>query len=61
MKIGRLAIDEKYSGKGLGTHILNDILKNLKDISENNIDFDLLLLKDMQKHLILCIEKWFEF
>ena len=30
IKIGRLAVDEKYSGKGLGSEILMSILFNVK-------------------------------
>ena len=32
--IGRFAIDKKYTNKGLGSHILRNILKNLKDCFE---------------------------
>ena len=35
IKIGRFAIDKKYSGKGLGSEILMSILFNIKNISEN--------------------------
>ena len=34
IKIGRFAIDKKYSGKGLGSEILMSILFNIKNISE---------------------------
>ena len=37
IKIGRLAIDKKYSGKGLGSEILMSILFNIKNIAENNV------------------------
>ena len=37
IKIGRFAVDEKYSGKGLGSEILMSILFNIKDIAENNV------------------------
>ena len=37
IKIGRLAVDEKYSGNGLGSEILMSILFNVKKIAENNV------------------------
>lgn len=37
IKIGRLAVDKKYSGKGLGSDILMNILFNVKNIAENYV------------------------
>ncbi len=37
IKIGRFAIDKKYTGKGLGTYFLRSILANILKISENNV------------------------
>ena len=37
IKIGRLAVDEKYAHKGLGSEILMSILFNVKNIAENNV------------------------
>ena len=37
IKIGRLAIDKKYSGHGLGSDILMNILFNIKNIAENSV------------------------
>lgn len=37
IKIGRLALDEKYAHKGLGSEILMSILFNVKNIAENNV------------------------
>ena len=37
IKIGRFAIDKKYSNKGLGTHILYNILQTINKISEESI------------------------
>lgn len=34
VKIGRLAIDQKYSSKGIGTAVLDNICYNIKSISE---------------------------
>ena len=37
IKIGRFAIDKKYTGHGLGSQILRNILYNLKKIAENYV------------------------
>ena len=37
IKIGRLALDDKYAHKGLGSEILMGILFNVKNIAENNV------------------------
>lgn len=37
IKIGRFAIDRKYSKHGLGSQILRNILYNLQKIAENNV------------------------
>ena len=37
IKIGRFAVDEKYSNNGLGSEILMSVLFNIKEISENYI------------------------
>ena len=37
IKIGRLALDEKYTHKGLGSEILMSILFNVKNIAQNNV------------------------
>lgn len=37
IKIGRFAIAKKYSGKGLGSHLLKSIILNIKDIAETEI------------------------
>jgi predicted GNAT family N-acyltransferase len=37
IKIGRFAIDEKYSHKGLGSEILMSIIFNIKNIAEDNV------------------------
>lgn len=44
VKIGRLAIDKEYTGKGLGTHIMDSILGNLKLKSENDIGFRFIIV-----------------
>ncbi|MBR0270369.1 MAG: GNAT family N-acetyltransferase [Methanobrevibacter sp.] len=37
IKIGRFAIDKKYSGKGLGSFILINVIDNIINLSENNV------------------------
>lgn len=49
VKIGRLAIDRKYSNKGLGSHILRSILNNLKKISENKVGFRFIIIEEYAK------------
>lgn len=49
VKIGRLAIRKEYIGKGLGSHILRNIMKNLKDISENKIGFRFIIIEGYAK------------
>lgn len=49
VKIGRLAIDRKYSNKGLGSHILRSILNNLKKISENKVGFRFIIIEGYAK------------
>lgn len=49
VKIGRLGIDKRYSGKGLGSHILRNVLKNLKNISEEKIGFRFIIIEGYAK------------
>lgn len=37
IKIGRFAIDKRYSGNGIGSDVLLNILYNIKNISENSV------------------------
>ena len=37
IKTGRLAVDEEYTHKGLGSEILMSILFNIKNIAENKV------------------------
>ena len=37
IKIGRFAIDKKYSKKGLGSHILRNILLNILELSKTKV------------------------
>ena len=57
VKIGRLAIDKRYAGKGLGSHILDNILANLKKISKNHIGFRFIIVEGYAKALNFYIVK----
>lgn len=37
IKIGRLAIDKKYSKEGLGAHVLGNVLLNIIDLSKTRV------------------------
>lgn len=52
IKIGRLAVDEKYSGKGLGSEILMSVLFNIKNIAENSVGLRFVQWRVMQPHII---------
>ena len=49
VKIGRFALDKKYSGQGLGSHILRNILATLKKISETNVGFRFIVVEGYAK------------
>lgn len=49
VKIGRFALDNRYQSKGLGSHILTNILQNLKTISKNNIGFRFIIVEGYAK------------
>ena len=49
VKIGRLAIDKKYSGEGLGSHILRNIVHSLKAIGKNNVGFRFIIVEGYAK------------
>lgn len=40
---------KKYTGKDLGSHFLRNILKNLKNISENKIGFRFIIIEGYAK------------
>ena len=45
IKIGRFAIDKKYGKKGLGSHILSNVLLSLLNLSKNKIGFRFVLVE----------------
>lgn len=62
VKIGRLGIDKKYAKKGLGSHILRNILTNLKNISENTIGFRFIIVEGYAKaYYFYVIKNGFEY
>lgn len=44
-----MAIDKKFSGKNLGTHIIRNIISNLKEISEKEIGFHFIIVEGYAK------------
>ena len=57
VKIGRLAIDKQFTRKGLGSHILRNIIYSLKKISEKNIGFRFIIVEGYAKALNFYIVK----
>ena len=57
VKIGRLALDKKYTKKGLGTHVLRSILISLKELSENKVGFRFIVVEGYAKALTFYIVK----
>ena len=49
LKIGRLSLDKRYTGKGLGSHILRNILINLNNTSKNTIGFRFIIVEGYAK------------
>lgn len=49
IKIGRFAIDRKYSGQGLGSHILRSVLVSIKVISENTVGLRFIVVEGYAK------------
>ncbi len=37
IKIGRFAVDKRYTGKGLGSHILRNVINSIRNLSENTV------------------------
>ncbi|WP_406533770.1 GNAT family N-acetyltransferase [Methanobrevibacter sp.] len=57
VKIGRLAIDKKYAGKGLGSHILRNILYSLKVLAENYLGFRFIVVEGYAKAFNFYVAK----
>ena len=49
IKIGRFAINKKYAGQGLGSHILRNILVSIKVISENIVGLRFIIVEGYAK------------
>ena len=49
IKIGKFALDNKYSGHGLGTHILRNILSTIKVLSETDVGFRFIVVEGYAK------------
>ncbi|MBQ6100123.1 MAG: GNAT family N-acetyltransferase [Methanobrevibacter sp.] len=57
VKIGRLAIEKKYSGEGLGTHILRNIIHSLKAIAKTNVSFRFIVVEGYAKAFNFYVAK----
>ena len=57
VKIGRLALDKRFSGEGLGSHILRNILNSLKEISKNHIGFKFIVVEGYAKAFNFYVTK----
>ena len=49
IKIGRFAIDKRYSRKGIGSDVLLNIIYNIKNISENNVGLRFVVVEGYAK------------
>ena len=49
IKIGRFAIDKRYSGNGIGSEVLLNILYNIKNISENSVGLRFVVVEGYAK------------
>ena len=49
VKIGRFAIDKKYSNQGLGSFILRNVLDNINDLSKNNVGIRFVIVEGYAK------------
>jgi predicted GNAT family N-acyltransferase len=57
VKIGRLALNKKFTGKGLGTHILRNILANLKEMSNTKVGFRFIIVEGYAKALNFYVSR----
>jgi hypothetical protein len=56
IKIGRFAIDEKYSGYGIGSDILLNIVNNIREISKNQIGLRFIIVEGYAKEYTFYTE-----
>ena len=49
VKIGRFAIDNEYSGNGIGTHVLSNLIRNLIILSNNGVGFRFVVVDGFAK------------
>lgn len=45
VKIGRFAIDKKYTGHGLGTHILRNVINSIRKLSNNQVGLRFIIVE----------------
>lgn len=49
IKIGRFAIDKKYASKGLGSHILRNVINSVRYISDNHVGLRFVIVEGYAK------------
>lgn len=57
IKIGRFAIDKRYSNKGLGQHIFRNILLSILDISDNIVGLRFITLEAYARTCSFYVDK----
>lgn len=57
IKIGRFAVDKKYSNNGLGSHLLRNILVNVRFISENYVGVRFVVVNAYAKAYEFYVER----
>ncbi len=57
IKIGRFAIEEKYSKKGLGTEFFGSIMYNLNALSKEKVGFRFVVIEGYARAYPLYVKK----
>ncbi|WP_295588888.1 N-acetyltransferase [uncultured Methanobrevibacter sp.] len=57
VKIGRYAIDSKYSNKGLGSFILRNIIDNINDLSKRDVGIRFIIVEGYAKAYYFYVDK----
>lgn len=54
IKIGRFAIDKKYTNGGLGSHILRNVINSIRKLSENDVGLRFIVVEGYVSAYNLC-------
>ncbi|MDO5826410.1 MAG: N-acetyltransferase [Methanosphaera sp.] len=57
IKIGKLTVDRKYTGKGLGSHILGNIMKNIALIANNEVGLRFIIVESYARAYKFYVNK----